>query len=146
MRTLGLDVGERRIGLAFANYLTIGTPVVVPAGFLEVHSEEDALAQLSSLVDDEGVSEIVVGLPLRDGQDTAQAKKIRNLAEKLSAAYPSLPFSYWDESLSSYAAEKSLTEAGLKHTKGKKKGRVDAVAATMILQGFLDSRRFYPGV
>jgi putative holliday junction resolvase len=145
MRSLGLDIGERRIGFAFANVLSVGTSVVLPGGFLQADNEMQAVEKITGLITEEGVSEVVVGLPLQNGQETGQAKKIKRLAEKVREKFPNLPFFYWDESLTSVAANEALTGAELKHTRGKKKGRVDAVAAALILQSFVDSRRLYPG-
>ena len=145
-RVLGLDVGERRIGFAFGNIMPMGSSIVVPGGFLEVHNDAEALRSVKELAEEEGVDTLVIGVPLRNSEDTAQSRKIRILAEAIHQALPNMEMHFWDESLSSVAAGQQLVEAELKHSGKSKRGRVDAVAASLILQGFLDSRRMYPGL
>lgn len=140
---MGLDIGERRIGLAYANFLEMGSSIVVPGGFLEVQDREQALDDLADLADEEGISAVIAGLPLRDGFESAQCLKIKAFLQDLQPLLPKGVGIYlWDESLTSVAAGQMLVEAGLNHSKGsRKKGRVDAVAATLILQSFVDAHR-----
>ncbi len=146
-RVIGLDMGEKRVGFAFANQLDLGSSMVLPGGFLAVHSLDRAVKQVAELIDEEDCDAVVIGLPLRGGQESAQTKKIRDFAEKLGAELkPEISIHFWDETLSSQSAGQALTEAGIKHTGKGKRGREDAVAAGMILQGFMDARRFHPGV
>jgi putative Holliday junction resolvase len=144
-RVLGLDIGERRIGFAFGNVMAMGSSMVVPGGFLLVHSDAEAIKQVKDLAEEEGVDTLVIGVPLRDSQETKQSQKIRVLAQAMHEALPELPVHFWDESLSSVEANQQLVQAELKHSGKSKRGRVDAVAASLILQGFLDSRRIHPG-
>jgi len=95
------------------------------------------------LVEEEGPDTIVVGVPLRDSAETRQSEKIRKLAGRIHEALPEIPMHFWDETLTSFSAGEALVNAELKHSGKAKKGRVDAVAASLILQGFLDSRRGY---
>lgn len=141
-RLLGLDVGERRIGLAFSSTLSVGSSMVVPAGFLEVRSPEKALKDLADLVDEENVDAVVVGMPYVDGLETRQSKKILEFAKQLRQALPADIEMYgWDESYSSSSAQSLLVDAELKHSGKAKRGRVDAVAAALILQSFVDAHR-----
>jgi putative Holliday junction resolvase len=142
-RVLGLDVGERRIGFAFGNVMSVGSSMVVPGGFLLVRNEDDAVAQVLDLVEEEGPDTIVIGVPLRDSAETRQSEKIRKLAGRIHEALPEIPMHFWDETLTSFSAGAALVGAELKHSGKSKRGRVDAVAASIILQGFLDSRRGY---
>jgi putative Holliday junction resolvase len=139
---MGLDIGERRIGIAYANFLEMGSSIVVPGGFLEVHERGRALQDLADMVDEEGIGRIVAGLPLRNGEESAQCRKIRDFLGELKPRLPAgVELMLWDESLTSSAAGSLLVEAGLKHSGPKKRGRVDAVAATLILQSFVDAHR-----
>jgi putative Holliday junction resolvase len=139
---MGLDVGERRIGIAYANFLELGSSVVVPGGFLEVRDQADAVEDILELVAEEGVSKIVAGLPLLNGRESLQCRKIRAFLQALQARLPKdVDLAVWDESLTSSAAGSLLIEAGLKHSGRKRRGRVDAVAATLILQSFVDAQR-----
>ncbi len=135
-RIVGLDIGEKRVGLAVAEQ---GGSFAVPAGFLEVRSEEQALGALADFLREEEACEAVLGLPLNmDGSESAGSRKVRRMAEGLKALAPGLPLAFWDERLTSYDAESMLKAGELKFR--RKKGRVDAVAASLILQGYLDSR------
>jgi putative Holliday junction resolvase len=148
-RVLGLDVGERRIGLAFASALEIGSTMVVPAGFLEVHARERAWDELKELVEEEGAGAVVVGVPLVGGRETAQTRRVLEFARGLRAVLPEKVEMFgWDESYSSASAQGMLAEAELKHSGRAKRGRVDAVAAALILQSFMDAHRTQalPGV
>lgn len=144
MRYMGLDIGDRRIGIAYANFLSIGTSVVVPGGFLEVRSQAAALRDLAEMAAEESVSAVVVGLPLRDGFESGQCKKIRAFADELRPLLPAeVAMHFWDEALTSVAAGDLLVQAELKHSGKKKRGRVDGIAATLMLQGFVDSNRMH---
>lgn len=140
---MGLDIGERRIGIAYANFLEMGSSIVVPGGFLEVRDRKMAQEDLVDMADEEGISAIIAGLPLRDGFESPQCLKIKAFLKELQALLPKdIGLYLWDESLTSVAAGQMLVEADLNHSKGsRKKGRVDAVAATLILQSFVDSHR-----
>ena len=138
-RLLAIDVWERRIGLAYADP---GGTYALPAGFLDVRSEEDATTQLAELIEDECVVEVVVGLPLNmDGSESAGVKKVRILLGLLETKLKKpVTFRLWDERLTSHEAQSLLVQAELKHSGKSKRGRVDAVAAALILQSYLDSR------
>jgi putative Holliday junction resolvase len=138
-RVLGLDLGERRIGYALGHLGDFEEPLVLPGGTLEIQSEEDALKRLQKLIEAEEPDTVVIGLPLlRDGE-TSQSRKVRHLGELLKEAFPKLDWLYWDERLSSVEASQKLVAAELKHSGKSKRGRVDAVAASLILRGFLDA-------
>jgi putative Holliday junction resolvase len=139
---MGLDIGERRIGLAFSSTLGVGSSMVVPAGFLLVHSREQAVRDLAELAQEEGAGAVVVGMPYVNGLETRQTKKVLEFARLLRAALPPETDMFgWDESYSSTSAQSMLVEAELKHSGKAKRGRVDAVAAALILQSFVDAHR-----
>ena len=141
-RVIGLDLGQRRIGLAFANVLSVGSTVVVPAGFLEIRSTEDALVGLKEIIQEENVDAVVIGMPYVNGLPTRQTDKCMEVARQLKAVLPASMEMYgWDESYSSTSAQSLLVDAELKHSGKAKRGRVDAVAAALILQSFMDAHR-----
>ncbi|MGH7443035.1 MAG: Holliday junction resolvase RuvX [bacterium] len=142
-RVLGLDIGERRIGLAFSSTLSVGNSLVLPAGFLLVDAGEDkALADLCDLAAEEGVGAVVVGVPYVGGLETRQTQKVLAFATRLRAVLPEKVEMFgWDESYSSASAQSLLVDAELKHSGKAKRGRVDAVAASLILQSFVDAHR-----
>jgi len=135
MRTLGLDVGERRIGVAVSD--PDGT-MAFPLRTHERRGADDAAALLE-LARREEAGRIVVGLPVSlDGTYGAQAEVSSAFAEQLRRA-GDLEVFLWDERLSSQEADHHLRVAG---RRGKDaKARRDAIAASIILQSFLDSRR-----
>lgn len=136
MRILGVDPGEVRLGLAVSDELGLtaqGLPTWVSRG------RSADLAHLRALVEELGVAEVVVGLPRNmDGTIGPSAEAARELAEDLRTAL-GLPVSLWDERLTTQAATRALTEAGV--SRRRRRGRVDAVAAALILQGYLDRAR-----
>lgn len=139
---MGLDIGERRIGLAFSSTLSVGSSMVVPAGFLLVDSQEKAVRDLSELAAEESVGAVVVGMPYVNGLENRQTQKVMAFAKLLRAALPpEVDMFGWDESYSSASAQSMLVEAELKHSGKAKRGRVDAVAAALILQSFVDAHR-----
>ena len=134
MRILGIDYGDRRIGLA------VSDPLHLIAGGLETltnTSEEQVLDYLRCLVVEREVSEIVVGLPRNmDGSLGPQAQKVMRFAEKLETL--GKPVHLADERLTTERAQRVMTDAGLSWQKRRKK--VDRMAAQFILQGHLDAR------
>jgi putative Holliday junction resolvase len=136
VRALGLDVGERRIGVALSDPQGIlATALTV----IEAKSVDDALRRIVALASENDVERIVVGLPISlDGSLGPQAQRVRSFAESLEAC-TDLPVVTWDERYSTADAERVLVEAGVKREKRKK--HVDSVAAAFILQGYLDRQR-----
>ena len=149
-RVLALDVGERRIGLAISDP---DGRVAVPLQTLVRTDEPADLSALSDLVKREDVHVLVVGLPLSlDGSVGLQAERTQEFARRLAVAVPR-PLEMWDERLSTVAAERALAPSGLPDRRRRRgrpgerqrpyrrpKGAKDALAATLILQSYLDSR------
>lgn len=134
MKTLGVDPGERRVGIALSD--AAGT-IAFPREVLTVRSEDEAVQRIAWIVEDEDVERIVVGLPLSlSGEEGPAARKARGFAERLRAA-TGLPVVEWDERLTSVGAARILHEGGL-NTR-RQRGRVDKVAAALLLQAYLDA-------
>ena len=135
MRVLGLDIGERRVGVAISDP---GERVATPLKVLDARVLRD-LTPLIRLLEDYEVGRIVVGLPLSlDGTEGPQARAVRATGAKIAEA-TGLPVEYADERLSSASARRTLTEAGVSDR--RKRGRVDMAAASLFLQSYLDSHR-----
>jgi len=137
MRTLGIDFGERRIGLA------ISDPegrFALPWRTLERTRDDDALATLVALIDEEQIESLAIGEPRRpaDGATTAAARRVRRFGDRLSAA-SGLAVEWIDETLTSREADARLREAGV--PPAKRAARRDALAAQILLQEALDRRR-----
>ena len=138
MRSLGIDYGTRRVGLALSD---AGGTLASPAAVLEVSTPAHAALQVAQVARREGAERLVVGLPLNmDGTFGSQAKLTAAWAADLGREL-GVPVVFVDERLTSYDAEQSLIErkrGGEKLTRKRKKGMLDALAAALILQRFLD--------
>jgi len=136
VRVLALDIGEKRIGVAVSDPSgSVATPVKVLAT-QAVLGDSRILATLTA---DYEVARVVVGLPLSmDGTEGKQAAEVRRIGGLLGKSL-SVPFEYFDERLSSSAAKRAMTEAGVSDK--AKRGSVDMVAAALFLQSYLDSHR-----
>lgn len=134
-RVLGLDVGEKRIGLAISDSeRRIATPFTT----ILRRDGDDVIAKILQVVHEEGVERILVGMPLSlDGSIGPQAKITMTFYNALITA-TSLKVETWDERFSSAEAERLLREAGFSHR--RLRDRLDAMAATVILQEYLDSK------
>lgn len=132
-RVLGLDIGDRRIGIALSDQMAqIASPHSV---YERVGFGPDTRFFLS-LAKELEVAYIVSGLPLNmDGSLGDQARKVQALCDRLAQA--GLDIRYMDERLSTRAAEQALIAGGMR--RDERKGRVDKVAAALILQSWLDS-------
>ncbi len=136
MRVLGLDYGSRRIGVALCDELGMTAQGVTT--IVRKNREAD-LAAIGELVRRHGVERIVIGYPLRlDGSKGIQCEKIDRFAKRMESMF-SLPVIRWDETLSTKEAEELLRQGGLRREKIRQS--VDRVAASMILQGYLDADR-----
>ncbi len=133
---MGLDVGKKRIGIALSDELGW---TAQPYGTLERQGSRHDLQKIRCLVEENGVSEIVVGMPINmNGTMGRQARWVEAFIRDLQQAV-SVPVSSWDERLTTVAAQRLLIEADL--TRAKRKKKVDKLAAALILQGYLDSRK-----
>ncbi|MBX3077455.1 Holliday junction resolvase RuvX [Candidatus Obscuribacterales bacterium] len=134
-RLIGLDIGDRRIGIAIAD------PLGITAAGLETIERQNSkidVEKVKELAERHGATQIVVGLPLNmDGSSGEQADKVRSFASKLARA-TGLPIVYEDERLSTVSAIRTLTVQGV--DTGKNRDIVDRQAAAIILQKFLDRR------
>ncbi len=132
-RVLGGDLGSVRVGLAVSDQ---SGAVALP---LEVVPRPDACDAIVERVGELGVEEIVVGIPLRmDGTRGPEADAAEAFADELELA-SALPVARWDERLSTKQAERSMRAGG--SNSRKQRGTVDKVAAALILQSYLDSKR-----
>jgi putative Holliday junction resolvase len=140
MRCLGLDKGDRRTGVAISDSAEI---MAVPLTVIDDNSEDAIVADVIRLAEQYEIKRIVIGLPRSlNGALGKQAEKVIAFMEKLSlcaeqSSLAPIEIKTWDERFSTVAAEKLMVKTGARRNKRKK--HRDAVAATLILQGFLDS-------
>ncbi|MFD1065343.1 Holliday junction resolvase RuvX [Oceanobacillus locisalsi] len=137
MKAIGLDVGSKTIGVAVSDAFgwTAQGLTTIYWNEAEIESADE---ELNNLIDANDVSQIVVGLPKNmDGSIGERAEASKRYAEYVEEKYQ-LPVVMWDERLTTMAAERVLLEADMSRKKRKKV--IDKMAATMILQGYLDSK------
>lgn len=133
---LGVDLGEKRIGIALSDGLKIAAQ---PLTTIQRTSRKADFEQFGKLAAQHNVGRLVVGLPVSlDGSEGAMAQWARNYGTALGEAL-SLPVTFQDESLTSEMAAGAMAEAG--YNRKKMKGKLDAVAAALILQSYMDEVR-----
>lgn len=133
-RYLGIDNGEKRVGLALSDPLKI---IATPFRTLLVHNTNQVIRELDKIIDEQDVELIVVGNPLgMKGQQTAQTKRVMEFTDKLSDIGYKVMLE--DERLSSVSAKRVMIEQEIKT--GYNKELIDQTAAAIILQQFLDKQ------
>ena len=133
-RYLGIDNGEKRVGLALSDPLKI---IATPFRTLLVHNTNQVIRELDKIIDEQDVELIVVGNPLgMKGQQTAQTKRVMEFTDKLSDIGYKVMLE--DERLSSVSAKRVMIEQKIKT--GYNKELIDQIAAAIILQQFLDKQ------
>lgn len=135
MKILALDIGTVRIGIATSDIMEI------IASAYEVYRRKylkKDVEHIAKIVSDLSVGEIVIGLPLKmDGSEGQSVQMAREFGDEL-AKLVSVPIHYQDERLSTVTAQKILIESGMRRE--KRKDKVDSIAATIILQTYLDKK------
>jgi len=134
MRILALDLGERRIGVAMSDAMGwLASPLTV----LRCGSREAELCAIEALVKEHRIEQVVVGYPRNlDGSVGPQAQGVEKYIAQLRARLPT-PVIPWDERLSTAQAERLIHETGRR----VRRERIDAAAAAVILQSYLDGQR-----
>lgn len=135
-KIMGVDYGDARTGIAISDLLCsiVGSTTVIHS-----RRDEKTIAEIQKLIQDNSIGEIVVGLPKNmDGSEGPRAEACRAFAEQLKEA-TGLPVAMWDERRTTVEAHNILSEHNY-HGK-KRKNTVDAVAASLILEGYLAFRR-----
>jgi putative Holliday junction resolvase len=133
---MALDVGGRRIGVALSDTTRV---LASPLTTLRAEPRDRALGEIAALVQRHEVAEVVVGLPLTlSGEIGPQAHVIQLFVERLKGVLTA-PIHMFDERLTTVAAERMMVDLGMKPE--QRRARIDEVAASIILQDFLDSKR-----
>lgn len=137
MRIMGLDYGDKTVGVA------VSDPLLTMASGLEIIRRDEELSlrksvrRLAELVKEYEISTIVLGYPKNmDGSEGFRCEKTTHFKAKLERNFKKIPVVLWDERLSTVGAERSLMEGGL--TREQRKLVIDKMAAVFILQGYLD--------
>jgi putative Holliday junction resolvase len=141
MKLLALDVGERRIGVAVSDPLGL---IASPLAVVERASKVEDFAEIGRLARENEAGALIVGHPLdEDGQAGPQARYVERYTATLEAALHDqgldLPVIFWDERMSTRRAEEAMIVSGRRAR--ERRARIDAVAAAVILQDYLDAQR-----
>jgi len=136
VRVLGVDYGDRHVGLALSDVLQM---IAQPLGTYHLQArDEDNRRYFRDLVRDQAVGRIILGLPLRmDGTSGSRVEKTREFAAWLEKT-TAVPVEFWDERLTTHQALRSVQEQKIKVK--NKRAAVNQIAAVIILQGYLESR------
>lgn len=144
MRIMGLDFGSRTVGVAVSDSLLITAQGLEIIRRKEENKLRQTLARIEELIEEYEIEEIVLGLPKNmNATEGVRAEITREFQEKLERR-TGLPVVLWDERLTTVAADKTMMESGVRRE--KRKDYVDKIAATLILQGYLDRRSLRQGM
>ena len=136
-RIMGLDIGDKTIGVAVSDLMGLTAQGVTTIKRVGKKKDIEAIKQI---IAEKQVNKIVSGLPKNmNGTVGPQGEKVQKFCELLKEE-TNLPIEFWDERLSTVAAERSLIEGNVRRENRKKV--IDMLAAVIILQGYLDSKRF----
>jgi putative Holliday junction resolvase len=136
---LGVDLGDRRVGLAVSD--PEGT-VAVGAGTIRVMSEREAVVAVAAAAREREVEVVVVGMPVTlRGTRSAQTLRTERFVSRLEGELGGVAVERWDERLTTVAAQRALRTVRAEGARPAGRERVDEIAATLILQGWLDARR-----
>jgi putative Holliday junction resolvase len=141
MRRLALDVGDRRVGVALSDETGL---IASPLTVIRRRSKAEDFATIGGLIREHGVKAVVIGHPLNDdGSAGPQAQRIERYAEALLEALRAegldVPGILWDEYGSTQRAQEAMIAGG--RNASRRRARIDAVAAAVILQDYLDTAR-----
>lgn len=135
-RSLGLDIGDRRIGVALSDQ---GGILATPLTVIERQDERQDTQAIIDIINQHQVKQVIIGLPRSmDGTIGEQAEKVKTFVQRLSRQ-TEVPVEFRDERLTTVSARRLMQAASVRRT--KKKTRDDAIAAAIILQGYLDETR-----
>jgi putative Holliday junction resolvase len=133
-RVMGIDYGSRRVGIAVSDPLRILT-----RGLGALDNTPELFEEIAAKVREEQVVLIVVGMPFApDGGPGAKGEEVGRFIELLRARV-ALPVEVWDESFTSVDARQAFIDGGMKKHRRREKGRVDEMAARLLLQEYLES-------
>ena len=133
-RVVGIDYGTKRVGVALADPLRL---FAQPYG---TFSPDEALAALRKLHADEGIETLVIGWPRNpEGGEETALRLVQPFVHRVTRAMPDVRIVPWDELYTSHLAEQAIRSSGAGRKARRDKARIDAAAASIILQEYLDA-------
>ncbi len=141
-RILGIDYGRKRTGIAVTD------PLKIIANGLETVSTHTLMQYIKDYVAREDVEMIVIGLPKQlNGEQSESMRYITPFVNRLKKEMPQMPVTMYDERFTSTIAHQAMIDGGMKKSDRRDKGRVDTIAATIILTDYLSyGMRMEPGI
>lgn len=135
-RCLGVDLGRVRVGLALSDPLGL---TAQPLQVVEHVGPRRGVERVAQAVEEHGVTTVIVGLPLLlSGADGERAKEARTFVERLVRRLPGIRVELWDERFTTAQAQRTMIDASVRRS--TRKETIDAVAAALILQSWLDAQ------
>lgn len=135
-RIIAIDVGKKRIGIAQTDLLHL---TASPVG---TYSPGEVFTRLKKITDQESVERFIIGWPLLPSGDEGDAvHMVRSFEGELKKIFPKIPVTRMDERLTSVMAKEAIFQSGRKKKARRDKPRIDAVAAAILLESFLDEQR-----
>ncbi len=132
-RLLGIDFGKRRIGIAISDPMRI---VAQGMETISYHSPDQLWQKFARIFASHDIERVIIGSPINlNGSESAISANVREFANQLQEQFQ-VPIEFWDERFTSKAAQETLHQMG--KSPSKNKGKVDKIAAVLILQGYLD--------
>jgi len=139
MRIMGLDFGSKTVGVAISDELLITAQGIEIIRRKEENKLRQSLARIEALIEEYGVEEVVLGYPKNMNNTEGERVELTNEFKDKLERRTGLPVALWDECLTTVAADRFMMEAGIRRE--ERKEHVDRIAATFILQGYLDYRK-----
>ena len=137
MSILGLDIGDKRTGVAISNDVS---SICTPLNYIPSQDINYFLRDLYNLIIEKKINKIIIGLPkLLSGKEGERAKYSRYISKKIKEKNKNLEIVLWDERLTSKQAEKYLLESGVE--KNKIKEKIDSASAVIILESYILGQR-----
>lgn len=138
-RILSIDYGKKRTGLAVTD------PLKIIAGGLATVSTHELFDYIQAYVSREPVELIVVGKPMQtNGRPSENLARVEQFVNRWRKVRPDIPVEYYDERFTSVMAHRAIIDSGLKKKARQNKALVDEISATIILQGYMESKRIMP--
>ncbi|MDR1744062.1 MAG: Holliday junction resolvase RuvX [Dysgonamonadaceae bacterium] len=138
-RLLAIDYGKKRTGIA------VSDPLQIIANGLTTVDTHQLFDFLNAYLSQEKVDTLVVGLPRQmNNEPSENMRRVEAFVRKFRQQYPAVPVEYSDERFSSKLAHRTMIDGGLKKKERQNKALVDEISATIILQGYMESRRMNP--
>ncbi len=137
-RLLSIDYGKKRVGIA------VSDPLKIIANGLTTVETKDIFNFLAKYFAEEQVELVIVGLPKQMNNEASEnMPRVEEFVKKMKQKFPDMDMEYYDERFTSKMAQRTMIDGGLKKKQRQNKALVDEISATIILQGYMESKRAF---